>query len=110
MMCMSESTKRRPSFMSSSCGVTERAGSPLGSAFVRTIAGGCAESSAAVVGCRPQMRDGYGAVRGAAVIYENDHLCFATGEAVQRRRAGGGARRARLGELDARIGRRPTPW
>jgi len=38
--------------MSSSCGVTERARSPLGSAFVRTIAGACAESSAAMVGCR----------------------------------------------------------
>src|SRR6267143_4626843 len=52
MMCMSESTNRRPSFMSSSCGVTERAGSPLGSAVVRTIAGSCAESSAACLHLR----------------------------------------------------------
>src|SRR5882724_6332596 len=52
MMCMSESTNRRPSFMSSSCGVTERAGSPLRSAVARTIAGACTESSAAMVGCR----------------------------------------------------------
>src|SRR5262245_844957 len=44
MMCMSESTNRRPSFMISSC---EGAGSPLGCAVARTISASGGESSGA---------------------------------------------------------------